>query len=265
MKPTPLIRLILLAAFMLATPQPSQAGWMDFANEALQKAPAILENSKNALGKPASPLANLTQEEIIKGIKEALATGFQQAAMKLGQKGGFLKDTKIKIPMPGNLAHVESALRAANQDKIADQFVETMNRAAEKATPITAGIFSKAIKTLTLKDAQAILQGEKDAATQYLKKSSSNKLANAIKPIVKESTDSVGLTASYKTLIGTVGNHFTSLNTLIGQESLDLDQYITNKTMDGLFIKLAEEEAKIRDNPAARTTSLLQKVFSAVK
>lgn len=201
--------------------------------------------------------SSTTQDMVVAGLKQALDQGVNKAVATLGRDNGFLNDPSVRIPMPDSLSKVEKGLRKIGKDKYADQFISTMNRAAEQAVPKTTDILIQAIKAMTLQDALGILKGDQDAATQYFKRTSGPHLQQAIKPLVTEATDSVGLTQSYKKMIGKAG----FLANYVDKDSLDIDQYITDKAVDGLFVKIAEEEKLIRENPAARTTELLQNVF----
>ena len=215
---------------------------------------------------PAALTASLSQDQVIQGLKEALGKGVQQAVSQLGHEGGFLTNLNIKIPMPEQLRTVDKTLRVLKQDKLADEFVTTMNHAAEQAVPEAASVFGDAIKGMTIEDARAILTGTNNAATQYFRRTTETNLYAKFLPIVKRATDQTGVTAAYKQLMAKAGGT-TSLGsfgrTLLGTESLDVDTYVTNKALDGLFVMVAEEEKRIRENPAARTTALLQKVFGA--
>lgn len=205
----------------------------------------------------SSSIVALSEGDIVAGLKEALEKGTKTAVELLGRKDGFLANPSVKIPMPKTLRSVEKGLRKVGQERYADQFVETMNRAAEKAVPEAISIFSDSIKNMSIKDAQTILQGEDDAATQYFRKTSEDKLRERFQPVVKSSTDSVGVTASYKKLTENLG----LMSKFIDTDKLDLDSYVTDKALDGLFTMIAVEEKKIRENPVARTTELLKKVF----
>ncbi len=163
-----------------------------------------------------------------------------------------------KIPMPEKLQAVESGLRKIGQDKIADQFVLSMNRAAEEATPKAMAIFSKTIESMTIEDAYKILKGPDDGATEYLKAKGGDQLRQEFLPVIKKATNRVGVTEKYKALIDNLG----MMSKYIDIESLDLDSYVTEKAIDGLFVLVANEEKLIRADPAARTTELLKKVFS---
>jgi len=212
--------------------------------------------------------ASLSQDQVVKGLKEALGKGVQQAVSRLGHDGGFLTNLNVKIPMPEKLRPVEKTLRTLKQDKLADQFVATMNHAAEQAVPEAAGVFGDAIKGMSIEDAKAILVGTNNAATQYFRTHTETNLYAKFLPIVKQATDQTGVTSAYKQLMEKAGgaSTFGSFSrSLLGTETVDVDQYVTTKTLDGLFKVVADEEKLIRENPAARTTALLQQVFGAVK
>lgn len=211
-----------------------------------------------SVGEVVQGATGLTNDEIIAGLKEALSKGTRGAVRFLGKHDGFLGNPDVRIPMPENLQKVEHSLRSLGQDKYADRFIESMNRAAESAVPKAKTIFVHAIKAMTIDDAKNILHGEDDAATQYFRRTSSNKLYDSFFPIVKEATDSVGVTSSYKSLIDQLG----PVSSLVDTSKLDLDAYVTNKALEGLFLIVAREEKKIRDDPVARTTELLKKVFA---
>jgi len=205
----------------------------------------------------AESVSALTNDEMVAGLKEALIKGANAAVTILGKEDGFLNSADVKIPMPESLKTVESALRKIGQDKYADSFIETLNRAAEQAVPVAADVFSDSVKNMSIEDAKGILSGADDAATAYFQQTSSDALKEKFLPIVKASTDTVGLTASYKDLVRKLG----PLSGFMDTESLDLDNYVTDKAMDGLFLMLANEEKKIRENPLERTTEILKKVF----
>ncbi len=238
----------------------AHAGWLDaigFGNNAT--------NEKASL--PATLTSSVPQDQVIQGLKEALSMGVQQAVSRLGHDGGFLTNLNVKIPMPEKLRAVEKTLRTLKQDKLADDFVNTMNHAAEQAAPEAAGVFGNAIKGMSIEDAKAILTGTNNAATQYFRRTTETNLFDKFLPIVKKATDQTGVTSAYKRLMekADVGNTFGSFGrSVLGSESLDVDAYVTSKALDGLFKMVEEEEKRIRDNPAARTSDLLQKVFGAV-
>jgi hypothetical protein len=219
---------------------------------------AVAPASNNSTVTPTG-ISSLSQAEISQGLKEALAKGTKNAIAQLGKNGGFLNDAGVKIPMPDSLAKVEKLMRKLHQDQLADQFVATMNHAAEKAVPEAADVISDALKAMTLEDVQGILKGPDDAATQYFRKNSEAKLTERFRPIVSSATEQTGVTSAYKKMMGKAG----PMAQFLGSAN-DLDGYVTAKTLDGLFIKLAAEEKAIRTNPVARTTDLLKKVFGSV-
>jgi hypothetical protein len=206
----------------------------------------------------------LTQDQMVGGLKEALGKGVQQAVASLGKTDGFLKDANVKIPMPESLQKVEKALRTLRQDKLADEFVTTMNRAAEQAVPEAAAVLGDSVKQMSIADAKSIVTGTNNAATQYFRRTSETNLHARFLPIVKAATEKAGVTSAYKQMTDKVGGGFGGFGaSLLGKQAPDLDDYVTRKALDGLFVKIADEEKQIRENPVARTTDLLQKVFGA--
>ncbi len=205
-------------------------------------------------------LAGLSEQQITDALKEALAKGIRQAVTNLGRAGGFLEDPKVRIPMPKNLQRIDETLRKLGQDKLADDFVDTLNHAAEEAVPQAASVLGDALKQMTVADATAILTGTNTAATAYFRRTSETNLYDRFLPIVRKATSQTGVTRTYKQMMDKVG--FAAA--FLGRDAGDLDGYVTRQTLDGLFVKIGEEEAAIRANPAARTTELLEKVFGRV-
>jgi hypothetical protein len=241
-----------------------------------ETAPKAVESTNLPLNEPQgagtqapTTLASLSQDQVVQGLKDALAKGLQQAIADLGHDGGFLTNLNVRIPMPEKMQKVETALRAMKQEKLADDFVTTMNRAAEQAVPAAGSVFADALKQMNIEDARSILSGPNDAATQYFQKTTQTNLYSRFYPIVQKATAQAGVTAAYKNLMekAKIGQGFGSAlgGTLLGKDSMDIDAYVTNKAMDGLFKMVAEQEQQIRQNPVARTTDLLQKVFGALK
>jgi len=257
------INLSLLALALAATVGASAASFRDLFKRKSATSPSL--NS-------VSSLADLSQEQMVSGLKEALGKGVQQSVASLGKTDGFLKDLNVKIPMPENLQKVEKALRMLRQDKLADEFITTLNRAAEQAVPEAAAVLGDSVKQMSIADAKAILTGTNNAATQYFRRTSETNLQARFLPIVQAATEKAGVTGAYKRMTasagGGLGGGLGGLgglgSSLLGQEMPDLDAYITKKSLDGLFLKIAEQEKLIRENPVARTTDLLQKVFGAV-
>jgi hypothetical protein len=239
----------IVTVLLLTLPLTAGAGFSD-----------LLKQGSDLLGtgNPSrSASSGLSDSRIAAGLKEALSVGAERAIDYLGRPGGFLNDPKVRIPLPDSLKPVADGLRAAGQGALVDEVEQTMNRAAEAAIPQTLEIVKRTVSNMTLDDARRILDGGDDAATRYLRQKAGPALAEAIRPIVSRTTDQVGATAAYKRLTGSAGGMVSSL---FGS-SLDLDDYVTEKTLDGLFTMLAEEEKKIRTDPVARSTELLKKVF----
>ena len=245
---------LVLSLALLASP--AHAGWLDD----LKKKWEDVKSSPSGSAAVSSAAAALSDEDVVKGLKEALAKGSQQAIANLGKEGGYLNNLDVKIPLPDELKKVEKLLRGLGQDKYADQFVATLNHAAEKAVPEAAALLSDSISQMSLADAKAILKGPDDAATQYFRKTSEAKLKERFLPIVQAATDQAGVTAAYKKLIQKAG----PAAKLLGSEATDLDGYVEGRAVDGLFKMIAAEEKRIREDPVARTTDLLKKVFGSL-
>lgn len=199
---------------------------------------------------------SLDNDTVVSGLKEALSVGTRSAVTSVSRTDGYFSNQAIKILMPEKIRNVAEVLRKVGYQKQVDDFVLAMNRAAERAAPKATEYFVGAIKEMTLQDGQKILNGGDTAATDYFKSKTSDKIFAAFKPIVTQSMDEVGTARAYK-------NMMASYNSVpfVKTESLDLDNYVTNKAIDGLFYMVGQEEKQIRTNPAARTTDLLKKVF----
>jgi hypothetical protein len=199
----------------------------------------------------------LENADIVNGLKEALEIGTAQATQLAGRENGYLNNPKIKIPLPESMAKTETLVRAAGMGDQLDAFVLSMNRAAEQAAPEARSIFWDAIKQMEFDDAQRILNGGDNEATLYFQDKTTDQLTAVFKPLVHQSMESVGVTQQYHTLqTGAEAIPFLS------DWLVDLDDYVTSQALEGLFVLVAEEEAKIRQDPAARVTDLLQKVFA---
>lgn len=223
-----------------------------------------------------TPNALLTQalgnDQMVAGLKEALGKGVEQAVSRLGTEGGFLTNVTVKIPVPESLRRVERLARAAGQEKLADDFVASLNHAAEKAVPAAAAVFGEALQQMSIDDAKNILTGPVDAATQFFARTTRTNLYERFHPLVEQATADVGVTGAYKKLSSRVADADLLGGGLVGnlrkavtdQKPPDLDGYVTDKALDGLFKMVAEEEKRIRENPVARTTDLLKSVFGAI-
>jgi hypothetical protein len=233
-------------------------GWFDAVVR------TVVGPSSNASPAAAASLGSgvlpLSEQEVGAALKVALSNGVGRAVSQLGCDGGFLTNLAVRIPMPAELQRVELALRAAKQDRLADEFVATMNHAAEKAVVEAAPIFGSAVMSMTWQDAMGILRGPPDAATQYLRRTSGATLEQRFLPVVRDATARTGVTAAYKALQGAAPRSITSF---LGADNVDVDAYVTRKATDGLFQVVAAEEQRIRADPVARTTDLLRRVFGA--
>ncbi len=228
----------------------SHADWRDLLKSVPGGTPAIPAVTAGA--------GKLSDTEIGSGLREALSVGAERAVDVLGRDGGFLNDPQVRIPLPGVLETAAKGFRLFGKDQLVDDFETTVNRAAEQAIPKTLGIVKDTVRDMSLQDVRGILNGGENSATRYLRDNAGERLQQAIKPIVAQATDASGATAAYKRLANQVGAGYGGWT---DTGSLDLDNYVTEKTLDGLFLKLAEEERRIRENPVARTTDILKKVF----
>jgi hypothetical protein len=203
--------------------------------------------------------SSLDNSTIVKGLKEALATGTERAVSEVARPDGYFGNQLIKILLPDKFQRVADLLAKVGYKQQVDEFVLSMNRAAEKAAPHAASFFGDAIREMTVEDAKGILAGGETSATKFFEKKTRPKLFSAFKPTVTTSMDQLGTARAYKEMMGKYES--IPLASMTGTPSLDLDTYVTNKALDGLFVKVGEEEKKIRTNPAAQTTDLLRKVF----
>lgn len=199
----------------------------------------------------------LTSDQVGAGLKEALINGISTGSAKASKLDGYFKNPKIKIPFPKDVQRVEEKLRKVGLGKEVDKFVLTLNRGAEEAAKEAKPIFVTAIKSLTIQDAWNILKGEEDAATQYLSRVTSTQLKAKFKPIIGSALDKTNATKYYGDIIGTYNKI-----PFVTKADPELENYATDKAMEGLFTLIAEEEKKIREDPISRTTDLLKKVFS---
>ncbi len=227
---------------------------------------ALGGNAGELLGKVGGSSA-LDSSEVGAGLKEALAKGVENALTHLGRPNGFLNDQLVRIGMPDSLKTIASVARKVGGQRYVDGFVASMNHAAEQATPEAARILGDAIREMSVDDAMAILKGSDDAATQYFRRKSEKRLEQRFLPIVRRATEKAGATSAYKQLLqqgqGMLGNAGGLLGGMLGggSKALDLDRYVTDRTLDGLFRYIALEEKRIRANPVARSSALLKKVF----
>ncbi len=211
---------------------------------------------------PASQtaLTNFTPQEQTGSLKEALTQGVGTAVSSLARENGYLGNDKVRIPLPENLQKADSALREIGLGKYSDDLTTSMNRAAEAAVPEAKALLVNAVKSMTVSDAKGILLGSDDAATQYFRRNTETALSAKFRPIVSQSMQKVGLAQAYDRFAG----KGVALG-LISSNDANLEDYITRKALDGLFLMMAEQEKEIRAHPLQAAGDLAKKVFSAVR
>jgi len=212
-------------------------------------------NLKNIIEKNTGT-KTLSSDDIIKGLKEALNKGVDKATVSASAVDGFFKNDLIKIPFPPEAKSMDETLRNLGMGSSVDKFIETLNRAAEEAAKKAAPIFLDAIKKLTITDGLSILKGNNNAATQYLRDKTTNDLKIQFKPVIQAALQKVELTKYWNPLISKY-----NMIPFVQKLNPDLDEYVTLRAIDGLFKLIEGEEFKIRQDPAARTTDILKKVF----
>lgn len=232
---------------------PASADWGSFFNDLSTKGKALLSTDDK------TPSSTLDYSTIVSGLKEALEVGTRSAIDDVSKPNGYLANQLIHIAMPPELQQVSDLMRKFGLAGQADAFEQSMNHAAEKAAPAATNIIVNAIKNMSIKDANAILQGSDNAATEYFKAQTTEQLTGLFRPAIDTSLNQVGTTKYYNDLTGKIATL-----PLVGKNvNLDLPDYVTEQALNGLFTMIAIEEKKIRDNPAARTTELLKQVFSS--
>ncbi len=216
----------------------------------------VLNEANNAMNTPSGP-APLTNIEVIKGLKEALSVGTNNSSALTSKLDGFYKNPEIFIPFPAEAIKVKEKVEALGMKSQVDKFVMTLNRSAETATKEAAPIFLNAITSMSIADGFAILRGGDNAATSYLKEKTTGQLRVKFKPVVKDAISKVEVTKYWNPVINTYNKI-----PFIEKQNPDLDDYVTTKAMDGLFLMIEKEEKKIRKDPLARVTDILKRVFS---
>ena len=201
---------------------------------------------------------SLNQEDIANGLKEALTIGAEKGCTKLSQTDAFLKNAALKILMPPEAQKVEKTLRGLGFNQLADDFIISMNRAAEDACKTAAPIFVKAIKEMSITDGIEILKGSDSSATTYLRTKTQDSLTAKFKPIIKYSLDKVDATKYWEKIVTT----YNAIPLVNKKVNPDLAAYVTEKSMLGIYTEIALQEKDIRANPVARTTDLLRRVFN---
>jgi hypothetical protein len=208
----------------------------------------------------AQSLASLSNQDAAAGLKDALVQGSAKAVGQLGAADGFLGNAQVKIPLPDSIKRVESGLRMVGMGRQADELVVSMNRAAEMAVKEATPVLTASIKKMSVQDAKAILTGGDDAATQYFRRTTSGELTQRFLPIVKKMTAKVQLAEQYNSLAGQAASFG-----LVKQEDANIDNYVTRKALDGLFLVIAEQERAIRKDPVGAASGMAQKVFGYLR
>lgn len=198
-----------------------------------------------------------TRQETADAIRQALSQGISRSVSQLGRQGGFSDDPRVRIPLPEQLDRVADTLAQLGQERYVREFEQSLNRAAEESVPYASAIFARALGEMTVSDAIAIIRGPDDAATRYFRERTEPELREAFYPVVARQTERVGVTQAYKDMIDRTG----VFKSFLSSEMQDLDGYVTQQALDGLFVYIAAEEKRIREQPVARTTELLRRVF----
>jgi hypothetical protein len=222
----------------------------------------LLKKASGLLNKATGSTATgtgLSTDEIIAGLKDALSVGAKNSASKLSAVDGFFANAAIKVLMPPEAQKVETALRAAGMGKLVDNAILSMNRAAEDASKSAAPIFVDAIKSMSINDALGILKGSDTAATGYLRGKTVTALSNAFRPVIDTALQKTSATSYWKTVF----DAYNKLPLIKNKVNPDLAGYVTEKSLSGMFYQVAQEEQKIRKDPAARVTEILKKVFGS--
>jgi hypothetical protein len=213
----------------------------------------------STVGPAMAQLDRITGRDATAGLKAALEKGSQAAVATLGREDGFFLNPQVKIPLPESLQRAERMMRRVGAGKYADELVLTMNRAAEAAVPEARQLFVDAVRKMSVQDAKAILTGGDTAGTQYFQRATSQQLHDRFLPIVQRSTARVGLARKY--------NDYAEKGASLGllkKEHANLDEYVTQRALEGLFVVVAEEEKKIRKDPVGTGTNIIKKVFGAL-
>ena len=221
---------------------------------------ALLAGLLLATAAHALSLADISGKDAGAGLKEALTQGAGKAVDLLGKQDGFLGNPKVKIPLPESVQKVEGVLRGLGMGKQADELVTAMNRAAEAAVPQAKALLVNSIKKMSVEDAKGILSGGEDSATQYFRRTTSGQLAEKFKPVVRGAIAKVKLAEKYDQFAGKAAKFG-----LVREQDAHLENYVTQKTLDGLYLLIADEEKAIRNDPAGAAGKLAKKVFGALK
>jgi hypothetical protein len=205
-------------------------------------------------------IADISNADAASGLRQALADGSAAAVKLLGAENGYFGNAKVKIPLPPSLQKVEGAMRMMGMKKQADELVLSMNRAAEAAAPEARQLLTDAVKKMSVQDAKGILTGGDTAATEYFKRTTQTQLTQRFLPIIKKATDRVGLAQQYNNLAG----QGVKLG-VVKQDDASIETYVTRKALDGLYLMIAEQEKSFRTDPVGATSSIVKKVFGALR
>jgi len=205
-------------------------------------------------------LAQISNRDAVAGLKAALDKGAVYAVQTLGRTNGFFGDPRVKIPLPESLQTAERLMRSLGMGRTADELILTMNRAAEAAVPEAQKLLVDAVNKMTVQDAKGILTGGDTAGTEYFRRTTQDQLRARFLPIVKRSTAKVGLAQTYNQYAGEAARFG-----LVKKEQANIDVYVTDKALDGLYFMIAEEEKKIRRDPVAAASGIISKVFGAIR
>jgi len=208
----------------------------------------------------AATIADLSNAEAVRGLKQALNDGSAAAIARLGVENGYFANPNVKIPLPPSLQRVERGLRAFGMRRQADELVLTMNRAAEAAVPEAKQLLVDAVRTMSVQDAKGILGGGDTAATEYFQRSTRTQIGRRFLPIVKQATDRVGLAQQYNALAG----QGVALG-LVKEDQASIESYVTQKALDGLYFMIGEQEKAFRRDPVGATSDIVRKVFGALR
>ncbi len=248
-----------LASFI--TVNVAQAGIGDWGNKAL----SIFNQSSASEALSSSGFSSA--EELATALREALAVAAERALTDLGQAGGFADSELYRVPLPKTVESLRKPLQLVNREDLLDDFQATLNRAAEEGVAAAPAVVKSTIQSLTMEDLNELWKGEDDAITRFLEKRSRGQLSEKTLPLIAQATDSTGATRSYKQIQGALpesgGGLFSKVQSFtgLGAKDFDLDEYVNEQALDSLFLAMAAEEKAIRENPLARSTDLLKKLF----
>jgi len=240
------------AAVMAIQPQLAQAGWGDLLKKIEESAPELLPG-KSATSNTDS---SLDTETLVRGLKQALEIGTQRAVDSVSKTDGYFSNPRIRIPLPAVVNQGSALLRQFGMGTLVDEFELSMNRAAEQAAPEASAHILETLKQMSIEDARKIYQGGADSATRYFQEHTTDQIEAAFKPKIAAAMEQAGVTRYYQALVKQASQY-----PLVGDMGLNLENHVTGKALEGLFLMLAEEEKKIRADPVARSTDLLKQVF----